>query len=237
MQCPGCGAEVIAEAVFCHVCGERLDSGSDGVESADQDWAAEPDDMQIAAEGDSPPDRQAEEPPGRNHFRPARRDENDVEEELWEGGYSSKAMIGAWAVSGLITIALLAIWSIWVRTTWAWIAMGVAIVLLWAFQAARLLYRQWNIRYRLTSQRFVHQTGILRRVTDRIELIDVDDITFEQGLLERFVGVGTIRVSSSDRTHPEFVMPGIENVGDVAGLIDDARRTERRRRGLHIESI
>jgi len=32
-------------------------------------------------------------------------------------------------------------------------------------------------------------------------------------------------------------MPGIENVKEVAGKIDEKRRSERRRRGLHIESI
>jgi hypothetical protein len=32
-------------------------------------------------------------------------------------------------------------------------------------------------------------------------------------------------------------LPGIENVQIVAGLIDDARRNERRRRGLYIESV
>lgn len=234
MQCPACGAEVLAEAVYCHVCGERVDAESQNFAPAEQEGSGAamgpaPD----AAKRESTHDR---EPAARDPFRP-RRDDDDVEEELWEGGYSSKAMIGAWAVSALVSIALLAIGAVWVRDVTIWIGLAVAILLLWTVQAARLLYRQWNIRYRLTTQRFIHQTGILRRVTDRIELIDVDDITFEQGLLERFVGVGTIRVSSSDRTHPEFAMPGIENVGEVAGLIDDARRTERRRRGLHIESV
>jgi hypothetical protein len=65
----------------------------------------------------------------------------------------------------------------------------------------------------------------------------MDDITFEQKLLERFMGVGTIRISSSDRTHPELYLKGIQDVRRVAGLIDDTRRSERRRRGLHIENI
>jgi hypothetical protein len=89
----------------------------------------------------------------------------------------------------------------------------------------------------LTNQRFIHESGILRRVSDRIEVLDMDDITFEQGIIERLVGVGTIRVMSSDRTHPELQMYGIDNVREVSGLFDDTRRAERRRRGLHIENI
>jgi len=74
-------------------------------------------------------------------------------------------------------------------------------------------------------------------VTDRIENIDMDDITYEQKFIERFVGVGTVIISSSDRTHPELRLIGIENVKEVADQMDDIRRAERRRRGLHIESI
>jgi hypothetical protein len=33
------------------------------------------------------------------------------------------------------------------------------------------------------------------------------------------------------------VLPGIENVQTVAGLFDNARLAERRRRGLHVEQI
>ena len=35
----------------------------------------------------------------------------------------------------------------------------------------------------------------------------------------------------------EIELPGIDNVRNVASLIDETRRQERRRRGLHVESI
>ena len=145
-------------------------------------------------------------------------------------------MIGAWALSGLITV-LLVVLAFWIWRSWFTWAAVVVVALLWIWQLCVMKYRQWNVRYRLTTQRFIHETGILRRVTDRIETIDMDDITFEQRFLERFVGVGTIGITSSDRTHPELLLLGIDNVKEVAGKIDDIRRSERRRRGLHIESI
>ena len=100
-----------------------------------------------------------------------------------------------------------------------------------------LAYRRLSVKYRLTNQRLFHEAGILRRVTDRIEIIDVDDVTVEQGIVERMLGVGTIRVTSSDRTSPELHMPGIDHVKEVADTIDQARRAERQRRGLFIESV
>jgi len=94
-------------------------------------------------------------------------DDADVEEMVWKGGYSPKAMIGSW----------------------------------------------------------------------RIEVIDIDDVSYTQGPVERIFGVGTIQLTSSDRSHPTLSMIGIGEVTEVAGLLDDIRRAERRRRSLHIESI
>ena len=68
-------------------------------------------------------------------------------------------------------------------------------------------------------------------------MIDIDDVTYYQGLVERMLNVGSIKLESSDRTHPELWLRGIDNVGEVADLFDDLRRKERRRRGVHIESI
>lgn len=234
MHCPSCGTEVTDQAVYCHKCGERLDRVDQqlpAVEPGENDSAAE----RVAEEAAVQPART---PLERLQEDAAARQasEDQPEQELWAGGYCSKAMLGAWVASGLITVLLLAL------TVWAWhryVTLGafLAIVILWLFQLLRLVYRRLHVRYRLTTQRLLHEAGILRRVTDRIETIDMDDVTWEQTFLERLVGVGTIRVTSSDRTHPELVLVGIENVKEVAEKIDDVRRNERRRRGLHIESV
>ena len=113
----------------------------------------------------------------------------------------------------------------------------VACGLLWGWLALLFAYRRITCNYQLTSQRFLHESGLLKRVTDRIEVIDIDDVSVEQRLIERVVGVGTIKLISSDRSHPVLMLRGIENVKTVAATIDDLRRNERRRRGLHIESI
>lgn len=229
----------MAQAVFCHKCGERLE------------WPpspAVPDDLSGRdAPGEAPPGEapayQAaagpEASPAEKFAQASARTlgGDETERDLWLGGYSSKAMVGAWAVSGLVTLVLLIAGIAWVRDRRFWIVLVVATVLLWLYQFLKLCYRRIGVRYRLTNQRFIHETGILRRVTDRIEVIDMDDIAFEQSVLERLVGVGTIRISSSDRTHPMLVLVGIDRVQEVSEIIDDARRSERRRRGLHIESI
>jgi uncharacterized membrane protein YdbT with pleckstrin-like domain len=148
-------------------------------------------------------------------------------------------MIGNWIVAGLLSILLLGgmVATGQFVNPIAWIIVGGVLVIMWGWLGCLLAYRKLSVRYELSTQRFIHKTGILRRTTDRIEVIDIDDVTYVQGVVQRMVGVGTIKISSSDRTHPELLLIGIDNVIEIADQIDDVRRKERRRRGLHIEAI
>ncbi len=161
-----------------------------------------------------------------------------VERSLWQGGYSPKAMYGTWAISAIVTIAaiiLIAIFAMEVPNIWP-IAAAV-LIFWWVIAIGTYIYRRLSVHYELTTQRFIHQIGLLVRRTDRIEVIDIDDVSYTQGIIQRMLGVGTIRLTGSDRTHPEMVLSGIDKVPEVAGLFDDVRRAERRRRSLHIESV
>lgn len=222
MRCLSCGVDVIEQAVYCHKCGERISPTEDPPgRDAWPDEQSTAGSAEILEQAASSRRNEAERP----------------EEELWRGGYSSKAMLGAWVISGLIDVVLLIAGLMIGFGATGWLVLLLLMLLPWIYHFALLCYRRMSVRYRLTTQRFVHELGILRRVNNRIEVLDMDDITYEQGLLERLVSVGTIHIVSSDRTHPDLALRGIENVKTVSELFDDARRTERRRRGLHIEQI
>ena len=113
----------------------------------------------------------------------------------------------------------------------------ILLLLIWIFFFARLAARRLGIHYTLTNQMFYHRKGILTRTTNRIEVIDIDDITYQQGLLERLANVGRIEIVSSDQTNPKFWLEGVENVEEVAKMMDRARRAERIRRGVSVESL
>jgi hypothetical protein len=244
MRCPQCKAEVAADSLFCNKCGERLDQHDPAVVRAE----GEP-----AAAAETPPEK-IKETAKRAGTSPSPVDETPLEKfkeaasprmgakeeaevELWRGGYSPRAMIGNWVISGLIGVALI-IAAIWLRdhSFWLWLLVIAAFVPA-LYNLAVLGYRKLSVHYLLTNQRFIHESGFLRRVTNRIEVLDMDDITFEQGLIERMLNVGTIRIHSSDVSHPELFLRGIDNVAEISNLLDNTRRTERRKRGLHIESI
>ncbi len=242
MKCPACGAEVEEVSIYCPKCGERVEgpdesmpSMGDPEEPQEEAAAAEaPAAPQTPAPGTSPPQTPAD---ALKDSVAARQELADDEElELWKGRYAKRTMVGTWLLCGLITIALLVL-GIWVGRKTLWIILVVLLLAMWGYPTLVLMYRRLSIRYRLTTQRFFHQKGILRRVTDRIEVIDIDDISYDQTILERMVNVGTIHVTSSDRSHPVLHIYGIENVEEVASMMDTARRKERIRRGLHIEAV
>lgn len=159
------------------------------------------------------------------------------EEAIWSGGYSHLAMVGTWFACGLgSVIALVAAFALSLTAAGVGYTL-LAVLAVWAFFGLLYAYRRFSVRYRLSTQRLIHEAGLLWRTVDRVELIDIDDVTYRQDPVERMFGVGTIVLASSDRTTPELPMPGIANVRKIADQIDDARRAERRSRGLHIETI
>ncbi len=192
----------------------------------------------------SRPAQEASESPARDNFQAAAAEKMDsaraapAERSLWQGGYSAKAMYGTWIISGIVTLGVLVAVALLAGGNGnAWMLSGAGILIWWCIALAVYLYRRFSVHYELTTQRFVHQSGILSRRTDRIEVIDIDDVSYTQGIVQRMLGVGTIRLTGSDRTHPELVLYGIDRVPEIASLVDDVRREERRRRSLHIEAI
>ena len=212
MICQQCGVEAPDSSGFCPKCGARLG-----------EQAAEDVTPGVARMKELAASRQGGETP---------------EEDLWTGSFSPKAMIGTWILMAIITVAAIVLGVLFLPAApLAWPVLIGGVLLMWLGGAAYLGYRRMSVHYRLTNHRFFHERGILKRSTDRIEVIDMDDITCEQGIVERMLGVGTVRITSSDRSHPELKLPGIDDVKQIAERMDNLRRAERMRRGLHIESI
>ncbi len=197
----------------------------------------DPLDEEPAADAEVAADARLPQTPAERLRPPGENAEEEPEVDVWEGAYCSKAMVGKWLGAGILTVvAIVSMFQIKTLGE-SWKIVLLVLGLLWVGLVLMFFYRKLNARYQLTTQRFIHRSGILTRVSDRIEVIDIDDVTYHQGLVERFLNVGSIQLVSSDRTHPELWLRGIDNVKEIADQIDDLRRKERRRRGLHIESI
>jgi membrane protein YdbS with pleckstrin-like domain len=206
MRCRQCDRDVPAESVFCPQCGTRLNGGAP--DAGNPVPAAPPSPAVARSVGKMP-----------------------EEVDLWAGTYSPKAMIGTYVAMAALTLA--GIVAAVILGPWGWALLAVAFVA-WAFVLALLFYRRLTVRYRLTTYRFFHDTGLLARIGNRIQVIDINDVVVQQGPIERMLGLGTIVIEASDKSNPQLRLLGIENVRHVADLIDGARRAERNRRGLYV---
>jgi len=218
MLCSSCKSEISAESAFCPKCGQRT--------SAAPAEAAPP----LAAVAPTAAEKmRAATPAGAAAHQP------EPEHELWQGGMSPKAMIGSWVLAGILSIAA-AVVSVIVPNPIAWIAAAVIVPLVWLIPALRYLTLRLSVEYRLTTQRFMHKQGLLSRASNQILLVDIDDVSYRQRLLERIFNTGTITLISNDTTDPKLILVPIDDVQRVADLIDEARREERRKRAIYMAS-
>lgn len=223
MKCPRCAAEIPSTASFCSTCGAALKAWSPPEEPSAGDTVVDERDAISQTRPISPVAA----------VRRART-VDEPERDLWSGSYSPKAMLGTWLLLAVFTLLAAGIGSLQIHDSRAWLVLAGVIVIAWLAAFAMLILRRLGIHYRLTSQRLFHEKGVLRRTIDRIELLRMDDITCEQGLIERMLGIGSIRIKSTDPSDPDFWLRGVENAREVSRLIDDARRAEQVRRGVFI---
>ncbi len=227
MKCPVCDAKVPESATFCQQCGAKLPQFGGEMDSP----SGEPAEMPRAAVA-SPDSTTRDASTTSSRRRGTITD--TLEETLWEGSYAPRAMLGTAVLCAVATIVLLVV-ALGYSTVVPSVIPLALILIIWALAAGRLATRRLGISYKLTNHMFYHRHGVLTRVTDRIELIEVHDVTYEQGLFERMVDVGSIKIASSDRTDPIFYLLGVQGVETVAQLIDKARRGEQVRRGRRID--
>ncbi len=164
----------------------------------------------------------------------------DQERKLWQGQFSARSLIGDWLGALLITgLLLTTTWNIPVlqNSPKVWLVTGFMIGMLWIALVGLTLHRKLSHRYELTSQRLLHRSGILNRKLRRLDLIDIDDVSYFQGPLQSMLDIGRIELTTRDQDQPRLFLPGIASVRQVAALIDHTRRIERQTRGIREQSI
>ncbi len=148
-------------------------------------------------------------------------------------------MIGYWLLAAVVTIGgvIVGVFATAPTAGAVWLLVGLLSIALWGGLGLYYLYLRYGMSYELTSQRLIHKIGLLSQTTNRIEVIDVDDVSTHQTFIERLLGVGTIKILSSDTSDPMLIIRGIDDAKRIATMIDNVRRDERRRRGMYIETV
>jgi len=105
-----------------------------------------------------------------------------------------------------------------------------AIVTLRLFAAFLILH---NLSYQITSERIIRTQGVFSKVTDYTELFRVIDVGHYQTFLQRIFGVGTIIISSSDRSNPYLAIIGVKEIGETIKFLQENVKKQRIENKIH----
>ena len=136
-----------------------------------------------------------------------------------------------WLLIGLALIALPVLAWLLEWTWWHWSMTLIAIVI-----ALIVMLTPWMIlratRYRISNYRIDFERGILKKKIDTLELWHVDDISFEQGLVDRMLNVGSIIIISDDKSTPRLNLHGVPNPRAIFDSLKQRIIAVKRQRGV-----
>jgi membrane protein YdbS with pleckstrin-like domain len=102
-----------------------------------------------------------------------------------------------------------------------------------------LFYKAWKIRmthYEVSPDRIEYGEGIFDRRVDNLDMFRVVDIKLRRNILDCMVGVGTVLLTTSDKSHPEFEFKKIKNSRELYDTIKKASLSaDRRTNVIHME--
>jgi membrane protein YdbS with pleckstrin-like domain len=93
--------------------------------------------------------------------------------------------------------------AIWLRTkvgeTGGWIIWAALLIVLVAYPVRRLVW--WlTSNFVVTSARVIHREGFIAKYSMEIPLEAINDVRFEQGIIERLLGAGTLVIQSASES-------------------------------------
>jgi membrane protein YdbS with pleckstrin-like domain len=113
------------------------------------------------------------------------------------------------------------LWT-WDDLSW-WVGWGAFVVLLLAYVGPKFL-NWWTSLFAVTSDRIIHRSGWISKYSMEIPLEAINDVRFEQGVIDRMVGAGTLVIQSAseqgrqtfeDIRDPEGVQKTIYHQGEL----------------------
>jgi membrane protein YdbS with pleckstrin-like domain len=105
--------------------------------------------------------------------------------------------------------------------------------------AAFLFYKALQIRmthYEVSADRIEYGTGLLDRKVDNLDMFRVVDIKLRRSFLDCIVGVGTVMLTTTDKSHPEFTFEKVKHSRELYDTIKKASLSaDRRTNVIHME--
>ena len=131
------------------------------------------------------------------------------EQEVWSGTPSQLRHVSLYTLCALVGLALVVAAIVLAqRSSTLWWLPLVLVLLPLALAGKRYLQTNFE-RITLTDQRLILRHGILSRSTDYVELYRIKDSHFTQPFAERMLGLGTIRLRTTQDSAPVVELTGM----------------------------
>lgn len=103
---------------------------------------------------------------------------------------------------------------------------------IWKERERNALGLPWTFtKYALTDDRLFITSGLLKTVEDEVRLYRIMDLSLSQTLSQKIFGIGTIQVSSADKSMKDFEIKNIKKPREVkeqlSKLVEENRDKKR----------
>lgn len=130
-------------------------------------------------------------------------------------------------VTGMIVTWLLTPFSL----GWLYALTFVVAVALLAQFPSRPVIRWATSHFVVTTDRVIRRSGWIAKEAMEISLEKISDVRFQQGVLERLIGAGTLTIESAGRSGQE-VLEDVQNPERVQKLIFEMKERNNARSGI-----
>jgi uncharacterized membrane protein YdbT with pleckstrin-like domain len=141
------------------------------------------------------------------------------ERELYEGRPSWRALMSFYVLGIGIAVGVLVILGL-LADNW-----GTAVVIAAVIAGLTLVIgwlRRVSTKYLITTQRLRISRGILRKKVQETRLERVQNVNYEQGVIDRMLGVGTVDFDTAGSDDAEFKFMWVNGPEQVVRAVDHA---------------
>lgn len=110
--------------------------------------------------------------------------------------------------------------------------MENGIEFIWKDRKRNALGLPWTFtKYSLSEDRLFVESGLLKTVENEVRLYRILDVSLTRTLSQKIFGIGTIKISSADKTLGDFEIKNVKRPNEVkeciSGLVEENREKKR----------
>jgi uncharacterized membrane protein YdbT with pleckstrin-like domain len=141
------------------------------------------------------------------------------ERELYEGRPSWRALMSFYAIGIGVAVLVLVVVGL-LADSW-----GTAVVIAAVIAGLTLVVgylRRIGTKYLITTQRLRITRGLLRKAVQETRLERVQNVNYQQGVLDRMLGVGSVDFDTAGTDDSEFRFEWVNHPEEVVRAVDRA---------------